>query len=527
MISLTDISEQTANRWPAVGIAFDQGDHVCELSCPSERLPDISSWLFGDLGFNFGGMIVEQGNSQWQLRYVFYDRVGAGRIDLIVTDSLGKETFPSIIDTVHAADWHEREVADHFGLVFEGHPKLGDFVLHDDRWQEGLEPMRHHFDGRQPVKERHPDLDNHRKRILNAPGAFAMPVGPIFSGANEPVHFQLETVGEEVIRTIPRLFYKYRGVEKTAQGRTPEEALLLAERFCGTSAFAHGLAFCQAAETISHIEVPKRAERLRVFSAELERFRHHIGAIESICNSTGLAVGTAQSAILHEDLLRLSGALTGHRYLFGLLQIGGLTRDIETSHCQEALAEIRRSGLKLKELEQMLIFTSTFLDRLEKVGVTTHTDTLQYGLVGPVARAAGVDCDIRKALSYCGYDERVAFDIPVETEGDGYARLRILFAEAQQSLRIMEQVITTLPDGPVTSQQKRCAGAALGWAEAPRGAAFHWLRIDKDGRVARYRIMPPSFMNWHGFHLAAENFAFQDFPIILATFDLSAAESDR
>ncbi len=165
-----------------------------------------------------------------------------GWVQAIVHSPLANKRLPSITAAVHAADWHEREAEDHFGLVFEGHPRLGDFVLHDDRWQEGLEPMRRSFNGRQAVAERQPNLNWRPRPIVHAPGSFMMPIGPVFAGISEPVHFLLETVGEDVIHTIPRLFYKYRGVEKVAEGRTVDDALALAERFCGTSAFAHGLA---------------------------------------------------------------------------------------------------------------------------------------------------------------------------------------------------------------------------------------------------------------------------------------------
>ena len=117
---------------------------------------------------------------------------------------------------------------------------------------------------------------------------------------------------------------------------------------------------------------------------------------------------------------------------------------------------------------------------------------------------------------------------PVEQEGDGYARLRVFFHEAEQSAALMRHFLFSMPQG--SRFRRPCAaagGAALGAVEAPHGAAFHWLRLNEDGTVMRYRITPPSFANWHGFHLAAENFAFQDFPIILASFGLSNAECDR
>jgi Ni,Fe-hydrogenase III large subunit len=146
--------------------------------------------------------------------------------------------------------------------------------------------------------------------------------------------------------------------------------------------------------------------------------------------------------------------------------------------------------------------------------------------VGPVARASGLARDLRRVQPYSGY-ESFHFDVPSEQEGDGYARLRVLFAEARQSVRIMEQAAAVLEEGDIRRPVEFLPGAALGWVEAPRGAAFHWVRLHEGARIARYRVVTPSFTNWISFHLAAEKFAFQDFPIILSTFDLSVAENDR
>ncbi len=330
-----------------------------------------------------------------------------------------------------------------------------------------------------------------------------------------------------MIRTIPRLFYKYRGVEKAAEHQPVERALLLAERFSGTSAFAHSLAFCQAVEAICAAAPPPRARALRALFAEVERFRHHVAAIAGICSSTGLAVAASQASILEERLLRLSCEHTGHRYLFGLNAPGGLSLDLDDA-AWSALSESIQAVLKdLHRLREMLTFTSSFLDRLEEVGIVTTDRAASHGLVGPVARASGVRRDLRTAQPYGFYAEGLDVLTPCESEGDGYARLRVLLQEAEQSAHIIQQLASNPPGGEVCSPVDLKAGAALGWVEAPVGAAFHWVAIGDGQRIARYRITSPSFTNWHGFHLAAEDFAFQDFPIIMATFGLSNAECDR
>lgn len=526
-VKLKNLSEEIALRWlDRVRVNLDPQTGPCRMQCDASVLADVCSWLFSERGYNFASLVVEEEPSQWHLRYIFYGDLENRPIHILYQMPKTEVRVPSISHFVHAADWHEREAEDLFGLVFEEHPRLGDFVLHEE-WPEGVNPMRTDFDSSKPYIHREVDPEWRPIRIVEAPGAFVMPIGPVYSDFAESAHFLLETVGEDVIRTIPRFFYKYRGVEKIAEGRTVDQVLLLAERFSGTSAFAHSLAFCQAVEEISRVEVPPRAKALRLILAELERLRHHAGAIAGICASTALAVATSQASILEEEFLRISCALTGHRYLFGLNTLGGVVMDFSNEALRKLADAVQGLFKKLEELKEMLRFSSSFLDRLEEVGTVSPEGAFSYGLVGPVARASGITSDLRRVLPYSGY-EKMEIITPCEQEGDGYARLRILFSEAEQSANIISQVASSRSSGPILSPPFTVPpGAALGWAEAPRGAAFHWVRTGEDGRVDRYRVTPPSFTNWHGFHLAAEDFAFQDFPIIMATFGLSNAESDR
>jgi formate hydrogenlyase subunit 5 len=511
-----------------VSVATAGQAEVCRIELKPHELIRAWQWLINDLGFAFGTLILDEEPSGGRsLLYMFYRQ---DQPWVFAELQLSPETtmVPSVVGLVQgpSADWHEREAEDLFGVTFEGHPRLGEFILHED-WPEGVNPMRRDFNPQQPPVHRAPDAKWQPPMVVEAPGAFAMPIGPVFSDFAESAHFLLETVGEDVIRTIPRLFYKYRGVEKIAEGERIDRALLLAERFSGTAALAHGLAFCQAVESICGIEVPQRAQALRTMFAELERLRHHAAAITGICNSTALAVATSQAALIEETLLRLSCEVAQHRYLFGVVKSGGLACDLSDQARRHAVAAVETIGHKLNELHEMLRYSSSFLDRLEEVGIVKTAAALEYGLVGPIARASGIERDLRKLFSYAVYDS-VNFKVPVEQDGDGYARLRVLFAEAEQSIAIISQTLSGLPDGPICAARVEWrSGAAMSAVEAPLGAAFHWLKIHDDGTVVRYRITPPSFTNWHGFRLAAENFAFQDFPIILASFGLSNAECDR
>ena len=446
----------------------DDAAGLCRITCSPPRLQELCEWLDVEMGYTLATLVVEETpDSTLTLTYVLYPATTAPWVYVELSIDALNAIVPSLAGLTRgpSVDWHEREAEDLFGLHFEGHPRLGEFVLHED-WPEGINPMRRSFDARQrfALREREPAWQP--PTVLQAPGGFSMPVGPVFSDFAEAAHFLLETVGEEVIRTIPRFFYKFRGVEKIAEGQSVDRVLLLAERFSGTSAFAHALAFSQAVETICEIAVPPPARALRTVFAELERLRHHAATITSICNSTALAVATAQASLIEEDLLRLSAAVGRHRYLFALVEPGGVARDQSEEEVRHLATIVAGIAARLEDLHGMLRYSSSFLDRLEEVGMISAEEAISYGLVGPVARAAGLACDMRKLRPYAAY-ETMDFAIPVEPEGDGYARLRIFFREAALSAAMIDQILPRMPSG-------RSALTASSGVPAPRWA--RWRR---------------------------------------------------
>ena len=251
---------------------------------------------------------------------------------------------------------------------------------------------------------------------------------------------------------------------------------------------------------------------MRIVFAELERFRHHLAAIAGICNSTALAVATSQAGILEEEALRLCGSLTGHRYLYGLNLPGGVSFDLDARQCEVLSSEVQTLFHKLERLYKLLRYSSSFLDRLEEVGMVTKVQARNYGLVGPIARASALPRDLRQVLPYALYDE-VPFQVPQEEEGDGYARLRLLFREAEQSAKILQKVLSFLPPGEIAARQVAFKpGAALGWAEAPCGATFHWVRIDEQGVVRRYHLDHPLVHQLARLSFCRRGFCLSGFP---------------
>ena len=354
-----DLSEAIAKRWHwQINVGINAELSQCYVQCDRNNLLDLCQWLIYEMEYDFASLIVEETAENWLLRYIFYGEPAIEQVQLYMRLNKAERTIPSISTIIHAADWHEREARDFFG--------------------------------------------------------------PVYSDVAESALFLLESVGEDVIRTTPRFFYKFRGVEKIAEGQSVGRVLLLAERFSGTSAFAHSLAFCQAVETICQVDVPARAKALRVVFAELERFRHHLAAIAGICNSTALAVATSQASILEEEALRLSCSLTGHRYLFGLNLPGGVSLDLSIGQCEFLSYGVQVLFHKLQRLFNLLRYSSSFLDRLAEVGMVSKEQARSYGLVGPIARASGIARDLRQVLPYAAYAD-VSFEVPGEEEGDGHA----------------------------------------------------------------------------------------------------------
>lgn len=505
------------------GIHWSAVNDVVEGHVNAGEICDVAQ-LLRDNAWRLGTIVASERKECLELRYCFYATRHPGWAQISVLLDAQTRVVPSITPISIAADWFEREIEDLFSIRFEGHPRLGDFVLHDNQWAENTGLMRPAVRASDEIAEQRRDW--RPKRVLEEVGAFVMPVGPIYSAEAESALFLLETVGEDVVRAVPRLFYKYRAIEKLAEGTSSDDALLLAERCAGTSAIGNGLGYCRAVERAAGIDPPARALVLRAFCAELERIRHHVTSIRAICESTSLSVAASQMLWLEEQLLRITGELCGHRYFFGVLAVGGLLRDIDDVALDRAVAAVRALSGTIERMNDALQHSSSFLDRLEGVGVVDEKATRTFELVGPFARAAGVSTDMRIIQPYEPYQD-LEFAVPTETEGDGYARLRVLFSEIGESQRILEKLDARIPSGGFRNTAPLREGSALGWTEGPRGASVHWVRVDRTGTIERYRMTPPSFRNWHGFHVATEGFAFQDFPIVLATLDLSVAENDR
>jgi Ni,Fe-hydrogenase III large subunit len=436
---------------------------------------------------------------------------------LITETPVAGPRYPALSDIAPAAFAEECEIYEQFGIRPSGGKPLNRIATPPPQAEIELPRL-----GRAPDEALE---DVHAPHVVGG-HAFEFPFGPVRQVGVESLYYGLVTSGEEVVDLYLFTWHKHRGIEWRAQGQTPQQALFGVERAEGLGAIGNGWAFAAAAEAAMGIEPGLAAMASRAIALELERLYNHAAAIAALCQSCGLVVGRAAAEIALEHLLRLNAAVFGHRYLFNVLAIGGVRMAPDTAALRAGLpgayAELRRAADALLE-------TNSFLDRLEATGIVTMQEVVRLGLVGPVARASGVAVDARADHPHGLTAPRPK--VATQPAGDVLARLRVLLAEAAESVQMLEALADLV--GPVEPADSGASPAgesrsALGWAESARGESLAWVEVDATGRISRARLRPAAVRNWRGFDDACRSQnVFTDIPIIEASFWLTVAGTAR
>lgn len=470
-------------------------------------------------GARFGGLYCTHQDEDAQLRALLVTRIGVECLSAELSPGADSSlTYPALTPDVPAAFWYERALHDLSGVTPLGHPRLDPLLL---PWEPGqLHPRPGHREpgGEVPASDRQGPVD------VTGHGVFTLPLGPVRSGVYESIEFLIETPGEDVPHFNIRPHYKHRGIAKRFEGLAVNDAILIAERVEGIASVAHALAFAHAVETLAEIEIPPRAELIRVIHAELERIANHLDVVVRLCDAAGLAIGNARFGWHKEQVMRLVSQLCSNRFGRSVVCVGGVSASPRMS--PPALqAVIHDLAHRIRADRRALMESPSFLDRIRGTGRLDGKLAASHGALGPVGRGSGFDDDARLHRPYDGYSELPAFEAAVSADGDAMARLRVRWAEIDASVDLIEHACQRL-SGPVDEDLivpvSPHDGFATGWAESPQGEVLYGLEL-RDGRVGRCFARTPSLHNMVLFHDAFHGDVFTDFPFIEASFGLCYA----
>ncbi len=426
--------------------------------------------------------------------------------------------IPSITDIAPSADWYELEMHDLLGIRVEGR-RLYRFILPED-WPEGLYPLRKDI-----AHDIRPTPILRGKEAISGP---RVPVGPYHPALHEPEYFELYVEGERVVDVRYNGFHVHRGIEKLGESRfTYQQVPFLAERICGICGFVHSVCYTQAVENAARIDVPERALYIRSLVLEVERLHSHLLWIGVACHLLGYDAGFMHAWRIREKIMVLAELLTGSRKTYGINLVGGVRKDVNKDKIGKVLDTVKWVEDEFKKLVEVITSVPQIVKRATGTGVLPKRDARAYSVVGPVARASGLNRDVRKDYPYAAYKE-VSFKVPVYSEGDNLARLLVRVDEVLESIEIIRQLLDKLPQGPIIAEELEIPEGRIGISsvEAPRGEDVHFI-ITGRGKPYRWRVRAPTYQNIPALKVMLRDAPLADAPLTIASIDPCFSCTDR
>ena len=439
-----------------------------------------------------------------------------------------KPKIASISDLIPGAQFHEREVADLFGVTFEGHPNPGRLVLSDD-WPENLYPLLKDA----KIEETLAKTEAAPCQTMSAPAQdegdiVNIIIGPQHPALLEPEKFSLKVDGEIVKQVEPRIGYVHRGIEKAAEQRTYLQDVYLVERICGICNSCHAACFVETVEEILGFDVPLRAKYIRTIILELNRLHSHM----LLLGHAGLEIGYETLFQYmwrdREPIMDLTEMLTGNRVISSAMTVGGVRRDLQEKDVPKIKTQMVTLKKKMDFYHKLFENEPSFKMRTKNVGVLSKEDALKLCVVGPVARGSGVAIDVRKDEPYEAYGE-IPFNIITRDEGDSWARLMVRLDEVVESINIIDYALDHMPSGPFRIKVPRvvAAGEAVNHVEAPRGELFYYVKSQGTAYPERVKVRTPTFANIPAFITIAEGGNIADVPPSFVSLDPCFSCTDR
>ena len=432
-------------------------------------------------------------------------------------------TFPSVTPLVPACVWYEREAYDMFGLVAEGLPDKRRLVLSDD-WPDGLHPLRKDaMDYRyRPDPVDHRDEPDAEFLFPTGDAVVDVPLGPLHVTSDEPGHFRLFCDGDEIIDADYRLFYQHRGMEKLAENRMNYDQMgYLAERVCGICGYAHAIACIEAAEKAIKLEIPLRAQAIRVICLEIERLHSHLLNIGLACEVTGNYNAFMHIFRVREYSMELAQLVTGGRKTYGNVVMGGLRRDMTNHEIKKGLEIINKLDIQISEIWDAVLEDKRQIGRWKGVGILDRQIARDFSPVGPNMRGSGFKRDNRYDHPY-DFFKQIEFEVAVEHGCDVFAREMVRYKELKSSIHIIRQCFEMMPQTPIMIDPVtmiKPENFALGHDEAPRGENVHWVMQGSAQKVYRWRCRAATYNNWPSLRYQFRGNNISDAALIVCSLD--------
>lgn len=346
-----------------------------------------------------------------------------------------------------------------------------------------------------------------------------IPIGPYHPLLEEPELFRVVVEGEKIVDIDWRTSWNHRSIEKLAESKTYDQVIFLVERICGICSTSHPIAFCNAVEDLANIEIPERARYIRSIVAELERIHSHLLWFGLAGHYIGYHTVWMWAWRYRELVCNLFEQISGNRQSYAMMKIGGTRQDIKEEDYSRILKTMDELEPKINMFIGAVLDDPMLLARLKGVGKLSEEDAIKWCTVGPVARSAGIDVDIRRDYPYAAYD-RVDWKVIVQQDGDVLAMAVVRLLEILESIKIIRQCVEKMPQGSIAVEVPEIPpGEGIGVEEAPRGECFHYVRSDGTNCPARLKIRAPSYVNIPCFRSRFIGERVADIIIILASVD--------
>lgn len=353
-----------------------------------------------------------------------------------------------------------------------------------------------------------------------------IPFGPQHPVLPEPIHLDLVMEDETVVEAIPRIGYVHRGLEKLVEKRDFLQFPYIAERICGICSFMHGMGYCMSVESIMNIEVPERAKYLRTIWSELSRTHSHLMWLGLLADAFGFESLFMHSWRIREQILDIFEETTGGRVIFSVCDVGGVRKDISSEMLGKIVGILNDVEKELKELTRVFINDSSVKARTVGVGVLTKEMAYDLGAVGPMAKASGLEYDMR-LQGYNAYG-KLDFKPITAKRGDCYARTTVRIKEIFQAIDLIRQCIATIPDGEIKAKIKgNPDGEHFTRVEQPRGEAIYYVKANGTKFLDRVRVRTPTFANMPALLETLKGCALADVPMLILTIDPCISCTER